>query len=82
MSDTNPALRALAAEHSWTYSEREALGVVLDANQRLPFLSIAAAEAAPLDTYENRWTRQELLDIFDRTADRPAVRDKIRSLVR
>ena len=29
----------------------------------------------------NRWSAAELLDIFDRTADRPAIRAKIRHLV-
>lgn len=29
----------------------------------------------------NLWTAQELLDIYDRTADRPAIRSKIARLV-
>ncbi len=43
---------------------------------------VLAIEAEARGGYENRWTRQELLDIFDRTADRPAIRDKIRGIVR
>lgn len=30
---------------------------------------------------DNRWSHQELLDIFDRTADRPGIRAKIRDLI-
>lgn len=42
----------------------------------------AALRAEPrVEGTANRWDRQELLDIFDRTADRPAIRAKIRDLV-
>lgn len=32
--------------------------------------------------HANPWTTQDLLDIYDRTADRPSVREKIRNIVR
>ena len=61
-----------------TTDEMETLGAVLEAARQGYAAGWAAAEEAGLD---NRWTAAELVDIFDRTADRPAIRAKIRRLV-